>query len=343
MKASHPRASARALSRIVAVGAALLIAVLYAFIASSDPRQALKAFFLGPLSSWYPFLALLESSASLLLCALGACIAFRAGAFNLGGEGQASVGTLAAAIVAGASGGSCLSPAFVIAAAILAAAAAGAALALISALAERWTGAQIMLTSFLLSQATIIAVDWAVGGPLKDPASNLLGMPPIAANFRLPLLSRPSPLSLAFPLSIGAALCTVFFTKATRTGLELRMLGKNPQFARAAGLSPALGVWAMAISGALGGTAGSFLVLGQAGRAIKGMTGGVGWNGLAIALIAGSDGLGAVPAALFFAWLDSGSRQASILADLSPDASSILVAAALLLITAKLRARGRPE
>jgi simple sugar transport system permease protein len=99
----------------------------------------------------------------------------------------------------------------------------------------------------------------------------------------------------------------------------------------------------MAISGALGGTAGSFLVLGQAGRAIKGMTGGVGWNGLAIALIAGSDGLGAVPAALFFAWLDSGSRQASILADLSPDASSILVAAALLLITAKLRARGRPE
>jgi simple sugar transport system permease protein len=66
------------------------------------------------------------------------------------------------------------------------------------------------------------------------------------------------------------------------------------------------------------------------------MTGGVGWNGLAVALIAGTDGLGALPAALFFSWLDSGSRQAAMLADLSPDASSVLKAAALFIITAKI-------
>jgi simple sugar transport system permease protein len=92
----------------------------------------------------------------------------------------------------------------------------------------------------------------------------------------------------------------------------------------------------MAASGALAGIGGSFLVLGEAGRAVKGMTGGIGWNGLAVALIAGSDGVGALPAALFFSWLDSGSRQAAMLADLSPDASSVLEAAALFLITAKL-------
>ena len=92
----------------------------------------------------------------------------------------------------------------------------------------------------------------------------------------------------------------------------------------------------MAAGGALAGIAGSFLVLGQAGRAVKGMTGGVGWNGLAVALIAGTDGVGALPAALFFSWLDSGSRQAAMLADLSPDASSVLKAAALFLDTAKI-------
>jgi simple sugar transport system permease protein len=161
-------------------------------------------------------------------------------------------------------------------------------------------------------------------------------MSAIPEALRLPRIAPPSPLSLAFPISVVLALCMVFFTRATRAGVELRILGKNPAFARAVGLSPALGAWAMAASGALAGIAGSFLVLGQAGRAIKGMTGGVGWNGLAVALIAGTDGVGALPAALFFSWLDSGSRNAAMLADLSPDAGAVLEAIALFLITAKI-------
>ena len=335
---------AKALSRLAALGGALAFATIYALLASSDPRTALAAFFLGPFSSAYSLFSLLEASAPLLACALGACIAFRAGAFNLGSEGQASVGTLAAALAGGAVGGLPGLPPFLgIAVAILAAAAAGSVLALLSAIAERRTGAQVMLTSFLLAQAATIAVDWAIGGPLRDANSNLLAMPAIAQRLRLPLLAPPSPLSLAFPIALVLALCAVVFTKGTRTGSEIRLLGKNPEFARAIGLSPSLGAWAMGIGGALAGIAGSFLVLGQSGRAIVGMTGGVGWNGLAVALIAGTDGLGALPAALFFAWLDAGSRQASILADLSPDASSVLKAVALFLITARIAgARLRP-
>jgi riboflavin transport system permease protein len=334
--------SPRAYSRLAALGAALAFAALYALAASREPRDALSAFFLGPFANSYTFLAMLESSAPLLACTLGACIAFRAGAFNLGGEGQASLGCLAAALaVAVLEKAPGLPPAIAIAAIVATAAAAGAGLALLSAIAERRTGAQVMLTSFLFAQAAIIAVDWSLGGPLKDPSSSLLGMAAVPRNFRLPLLAAPSPLSLAFPISVLLALATVFFTRATRAGVELRILGKNPVFARAAGLSPRLGSRAMAASGALAGAAGSLLVLGQAGRAVKGMTGGVGWNGLAAAIIAGTDGLGALPAALFFAWLDAGSRQASILADLSPDSSSVLEAVALFLITAKMT-RAKP-
>jgi simple sugar transport system permease protein len=333
--------SSRSRSRLAALGVAVVVAVLYALVASADPRQALGAFFLGPFSNTYSFFSMLESSAPLLACALGACIAFRAGAFNLGGEGQASVGTLAAALAVAAMDRSPgLPPALVIVAAVAAAAAAGAGLALLSAIAERRTGAEVMLTSFLLAQAAVIVVDWAIGGPLKDPGANLLAMAAVPDRYRLPRIAPPSPLSLAFPLAVGLALCVVAFTRATRTGAELRLLGKNPVFARASGLSPALGAWAMAASGALAGIGGSFLVLGQAGRAVKSMTGGIGWNGLAAALISGSDGLGALPAALFFSWLDSGSRQAAMVADLSPDASSVLKAVALFLITAKMAGAG---
>jgi simple sugar transport system permease protein len=326
-------------SRVLALGAAILIAIIYAFVASSDPREAMKAFFLSPFSSDYTFFSMLEYSGPLLICALGACVAFRAGAFNLGGEGQVSVGTLAAALAAGISSRLGLDPGLGIAFSILTAAAAGAFLAYLSAIAELKTGAQVMLTSFLVSQTALIVVDWAVGGPLREEGSNLLGMAPIDSVYRLPLLAPPSPLSLGFPLALALAALTILFTKGSRQGMEIRLLGKNPSFAWAVGISPKLGAAAMVLSGAMGGMAGSLLVLGQAGRAVKGMTGGVGWNGLAVALISGTDGLGAVPAALFFAWLDSGSKQASILSDLSPDASSVLVAIALFLITARRRGR----
>jgi riboflavin transport system permease protein len=324
-------------ARLMAIASVLAFAALYATFASSDPRMALRAFFIAPFANAYSLFSLFESAAPLLCCALGACIAFRAGAFNLGGEGQAALGALTASLAAAALDKSPnLPPVVAVAAILCAAAASGAILALVSAVAEMRTGAQVMLTSFLLSQAASICVDWAVSGPLKEPGANLLGMAAVAGRYRLALLAPPSPLSLAFPISLALALGYALFAKGTRGGVELRLFGKNPSFAKAVGLSPRFGAWAMVASGALAGTAGAFLVLGQAGRAIKGMTGGVGWNGIAVALIAGSDGLGAVPAALFFSWLDAGAAQASMLADLSPDASAVLKAAALFLITAKI-------
>jgi riboflavin transport system permease protein len=338
--------SRRSRARVVALAAALAFAALYALVASSDPKEALYAFFVSPFASPYAFLSFLESSASLLCCSLGACIAFRAGAFNLGGEGQAAVGTLAAALAAASLGGGIGGNppgALGIALAILAAALAGSALAFLSALAERKAGAQVMLTSFLFGQAAIILVNWAVGGPLKDPSANLLGMAAVPEGIRLPLLAPPSPLSLAFPLSLLFAAGLALFTRGTRAGVEQRLYGKGRAFARAAGFSPRIGDWSMAASGALSGIGGALLVLGQAGRAFKDMTGGIGWNGLAVALVAGSDGLGALPAALFFSWLDSGSRQASMLADLSPDSSAVMKGIALFLITATATRLGGRE
>jgi simple sugar transport system permease protein len=341
LKAQSRRESIAA--RTVALAAALGLAALYPFVASSEPLVALRAFFLGPFSNSYAFSTLLESAAPLLFCALGAGFAFRAGIFNLGGEGQAAVGALAAALTVQGLGSQALPPYLVLLAALLAAASAGAALALLSTLAEWWSGAEILLTSFLFSQAALIAVDWAIGGPLKSPDSNLLAMPSIPPAFRLPRLAPPSNLSLAAPLALLFALFVALLVDRTRSGYELKLFGRNRLFARASGLGEGLGALAMAASGALSGMAGAMLVLGATGRAVQGMTGGVGWNGLAVALIAGSHPLGAVPASLLFAWLDAGARQSSILADLSPDASVVMKAVALFLITTRIGSGWHPR
>ncbi len=324
--------------------AALGFAAIYAVAASGSPAQALRSFFVGPFSSAYALLSLLDAASPLVLCALGAAIAFKSGAFNLGGEGQASLGALAAAVTLGASGsggflGGAVPPWVALCLAFAAAALAAALLALASALAERWTGAEVLLTSFLFSQATLLAVDWAVSGPLRDPDSNLLAMRAIDTGLLLPRLAPPAPLSVGAFLALAIVLAAAYLLKRSRHGYELRLHGQNPAFSRAQGFGSSIELWPLLLSGALHGLAGALLVAGTAGRAVKGMTGGIGWNGISVALVAGADPLAAIPASLFFAWLDAGARNSSIVADLSPDASAVMKAIVLFLVTAAPRRR----
>jgi len=318
----------------MALLAALALAGLYALAAGGFRSSALYAFFVSPFASPYAFFSLLERAAPMLVCAAGASIALRSGAMNLGGEGQVAFGALASALAIEFLSGLGTSPLLAQILAFIAAMAAGAFLAWISAAAEKWSGADIMLTSFLLSQAAVIAVDWAVGTALREEGSNLLAMAPVPAAYRMLRLAPPSPLSAAAPIALFIAIASYLFLSRTEKGLEIELYGRNSRFARAIGIGSGIRKLAMAASGALGGFAGAFLVLGPAGRAMKGMTGGLGWDGLSAALVAGSDPLIAAPAALFFSWLDAGARQGSLLADLSPDAGAIMKSAALFLVTA---------
>jgi simple sugar transport system permease protein len=330
-----------------ALGAALAAGLLYAFVASAHPLWALAAFAGGPFSSVYALSSLLSAAAPLLVASLGAAVAFRAGRFNLGGEGQAAVGAFSAALVlraaTGPEGEALLPPLGAIPLALLAAAAAGAALSLLSALAELLTGAEVLLTSFLLGQAASISVDWAVAGPLRDASSNLLAMSAHATAFRLPRLAPPSSLDLGALLALLLALLMSWLLLASRPGYELRMGGENPRFARAMGFPTSLELWPLGLSGALHGLAGALIVLGSLGRGMKSMTGGLGWNGLAVSLLAATNPLAAIPASLFFAFLDSGARSASLLADLSPDSSAVMKAIVLLLVTMRLPGRKKPR
>lgn len=322
------------LRRLIAIGLSIILAALYALVASSEGAGALYAFFVSPFSSRYALLSMIERSAPILLCAVGACLALKAGAFNLGGEGQAAFGALAAAITIRITGTADLPSFLVVIMAMAAALISGAALAWVSAAAETWSGADIMLTSFLISQGTLVVVDWCVGTAFRDESSNLLAMTAVPVQYRLVLGNALAPLSLASLFSLSAAIGGWFILRGTRFGMYIDLSGKNPVFARAVGVPKNTKTLSMVLSGALGALAGACILLGQTGRAVKGMTGGVGWDGFSVALVAGSNPIASVPTALFFAWLDAGSRQGSLLADLSPDAGAIMKAAALFLITA---------
>lgn len=316
----------------VAAGFAALLAGAFVALSGANPVLGLRAFFVVPFLSRNVFLSMVESAAPLGLCALGALAAFRAGHFSLGGEGQAYSGALAAAMAGAAGLGGILG----LGTALLAGVAAGVLVAMLPALGKRFAEADVLLTSFLVSYAVVLGVDWAIAGPLRDVTNNLVALPPVQPSVLLPRLALPSaltPMPLGF---IGLCVLSWFFFERTRTGAMIDLYGRNRLFAVLQGYPVKLFAWAPILAaGAFHGLAGASLALGTNGTAIRGMSGGIGWSAIGVALVAGNKPAAVPLAALLFAWLDTGSRQAAIFTELNPDASLVIKALVLILVTAR--------
>jgi simple sugar transport system permease protein len=218
----------------------------------------------------------------------------------------------------------------------MAGAAAGVLVALLPALGKRFADADVLLTSFLISYAVVLGTDWAIAGPLRDVTNNLVALPPVHKSVLLPRLALPSSLTPMPLVFIGLCALSWFFFERTRSGAMIDLYGRNRVFAALQGYPVKLFSWAPILAaGAFHGLAGASLALGANGTAVRGMSGGIGWSAIGVALVAGNKPAAVPLAALLFAWLDAGSRQASILTDLNPDASLVIKALVLILVTAR--------
>ncbi len=329
--------SAGILLRVAAPPLAAIIAgPLVVALFSGAPGTAIAAFAFGPVSSAGAASAFVEQSALLALCALGAALAFRSGSFNLGGEGQLYSGGLVAVLAALALPSA--SPAAALVAALGFGALGGAALALPSALGKRFAGADVLLSSFLVSQAAVLAIDWLIASPLRDAESNLIATRIVSRALLPDRAIFPSGYAPYAALLLAAALA-IFFAR-TGEGRAVDLYGGNPTFAKSVGLPVGkLALWPLVGAGALHGLAGAFIALGPAGRAVRGMSGGMGWTAIAVSLLAGNRPLAVLPAALLLGWLDSGARQAAVLAGVPFDAALLVKAFVLLLATARILPR----
>ncbi|MCL2067398.1 MAG: ABC transporter permease [Treponema sp.] len=309
----------------------ILILIMLIFLLSENPARTLFFFFLGPFRNLYSFGNMLNSSIPLIFGALGITIAMKAGCLNLGGEGQIYSGAFTATAAAIA-----LSP-LGIAAGIIAclagALAAGAMSALCGIFKARWNTNEL-ITTFLFSSAAIHVINYLVSGPFQDPESSLQSTGKIAAGLRLPLILAPSNLSAAVFIAVFAAAAMHVFLARTKTGYELRMAGINLLFARYGGINTKLNtVLAMFFSGALYGLAGVFTVFGTHFATVKDFYVGMGWNGLAAALIAGFSPVGVIPAAVFFAWINAGARAAMQNSDITFEVALLVQAVIFFLST----------
>jgi simple sugar transport system permease protein len=253
----------------------------------------------------------LKTATPLLLTGLAVALAFQAGVLNIGGQGQFVAGATAATAVAVYWAAP---PALVIPAYLCASLVGGAAVAGVAALLDGWRKVPVVLSTLLLNFVVLELFRYLLQGPMRargddgaflDPQS-----PDLADAVRLPQVLATSPgrgLHVGLFIALGAAVLVAFLIRRTTLGFRLRVVGQNPVAARFAGMNVGrVSFVALALSGALAGLAGGVQVAGQTYRASPDMgTSGVGFAGIAVALLGRLSPAGVCCSALFFGLLDT--------------------------------------
>jgi ABC-type uncharacterized transport system permease subunit len=297
--------------------------------AIGDPGRILKALQSGSQAdvarAIRPLTEALLVSTPLIFVSLGLGVAFRAGLFNLGGDGQFLIGSLGAMLGAIALDGH-LPPGAILVVALLTGTLFGAAYGFVPGLLKARTGAHEVITTLMLNViAALIAsyVTRAVGFGRSLPS--ITSVPRI---IELPTVR----LDWGFVAALAVAAAVSYLLFRTTLGFELRATGLSRSAARSAGMRPGRAtVIAMSISGGLAGMGGAFLTLGPA----HGLTGLFeGFVPLALALLGGLRPSGIVAAAVLYGTLENGAKGMVIETGVPLDLLVVVVALAMMFVAA---------
>lgn len=283
------------------VGAVLLL------LGGYDPLAAGSAMLRGSFGSWNTFVSFtLVRSVPLLFTGLAVALAFRAGVWNIGAEGQLYAGAVAGVWVA-------LTfdtlPGFVLIPAILAAAAvAGATWAFVPTLMKLRLGIGEVITTILMNFVGLYFAAWMVHGPLQEARGVFPQTDRIVEAARLPVLIPGTRLHVGFGLAVLIAGAMWLMLSRTRFGFHVRAVGASSEAARVAGrIDPARVILITFLaSGAIAGLAGAAEVSGLTYALYEDLSDGWGYTAIAVALLAGLRPGAVVVTAVFFGALRAG-------------------------------------
>lgn len=298
------RGWAQVLSVIAAAVAALLVLTSILWLGGYDIQGVLLALWRGAFGTGDAFLsATLVRATPLVLTGLAVAVAFRAGIWNIGAEGQLLAGATAAtaiALVAPSWWGLVL--------ALAGGAAAGAIWAGIAAWLRQRFGVLEVISTIMLNFLAAYGVAYLVRGPLQEPSHIYPQTSSIAPEARLPILVPHSRLHAGLAIAVVAAVCTWVVMRWTAPGFRLRASGANPFAAASAGLIDVgrATIGAFLASGALAGLAGAVEVTGVTYALYENISPGYGYTAIAVALLAGLDPLAVIGTGILFGALEAG-------------------------------------
>ncbi|HQS15395.1 ABC transporter permease [Reyranella sp.] len=301
------------------IAMAFLVVGLIVKLIGVDPFHALKLLVLGAVGSSESIGYTLYYATNFIFTGLAVAVAFHAGLFNIGGEGQAYIGGLGCGLAVLALDG-ILPGLLMIPLAILASAAFGAAWAAIPAWMQAWRGSHIVITTIMFNFVASALMVYLMVNVLIAPGSMTPQSRGFAASAAVPSMQAtlqwvgiavaPSALNLSLLLALLACVGVWIFLWHTPWGYGLRTLGHNPEAALYAGTNlKRTTLLAMCLSGALAGGVAVNELLGVHHRLVLDFAAGYGFTGIAVALMGRGHPLGIVLAALLFGALQQGGAE----------------------------------
>lgn len=304
---------------LVNLAFALIVCGVVVVIVGFDPWQVIKLLAAGAFGSASGWSYTLYYATTFTFTGLAVSVAFHGGLFNIGGEGQAMMGGLGAALAALA--WSAVLPAWVmLPLMVVAAMLFGMAWAAVPAALQAWRGSHVVITTIMFNFIASALLGYLLGYALKDPQSmspesrsfadsaHMPGVHEVLARFGIEWPS--TPLNLSVFIAVAAAIAIWAFLWKSRPGYELRTVGFSPSAALYAGIRPKARVMlAMMVSGALAGLVGINEIAGVQGRLLADFVAGAGFVGIAVSLIGRNHPVGIMLAALLFGALYQGGAE----------------------------------
>ncbi len=317
------------------LGVALGLAVTW--FAGENPGHVLHVMARGAFGSRYDLGMTLFYATPLLFTGLSVGVAFHAGLFNIGAEGQLTVGALAAAAVGALLPGWSAPWAPLLAA--LAAFVAGTVWGAIPGWLRARRGSHEVINTIMLNFIAVALASYVTLYLLKNPASQNPETRPVGPGFLLGQFGffGGAPIGPALPLAVAAAAAVWLLLWRTALGFELRAVGQNEAAARTAGINvSAIRVFALALAGGLAGLVAVGEVLGNAGKFRLGFSPDYGFIGIAVALLGRNQPLAIVGAALLFGALHKGTADLDLETEhISRDLSLVIQALVILCVSAE--------
>jgi ABC-type uncharacterized transport system permease subunit len=295
------------------------IAMLLAHV---SPFDGFYALFDGAFGTTSEFAETLVSATALLFPALGIALAFRAGLFNIGAEGQLVLGGLAAGVAGVFVPGP---PVVSIVATLLAGAIAGGLWGGIAGFLKARFGANEVIATLMLNVVAALLATYVVDGPLHFATANEGETPLLAKTAWLPTIVPDTRLTISIIIALLLALALRFVFNRTIFGFELRAAGEAPEAARRAGVDlRSIALQAMTYSGAIAGVGGATLVTGVLHRFNTGLSPGYGFVAIAVALVGNLEPIWIAVAAFAFGILQNGALSMQAEANVPRDIVNVI-------------------
>jgi simple sugar transport system permease protein len=323
---------------LAAVVATLALTALPIRLAGANPPAAFERYLVRPLSSQGGIQEVLLAATPLLFTGIAVAIAFRAGYWNIGAEGQFLAGAVAVTAVGINFTG--LPAVVALPLGVLAGAVGVALWALVPAWLKRTRGIDEVVTTLLLNPVALLVVQGLLNGPWRNSETGFTDSDRLGSGFDLPELWSGSRAHWGLVIGLVLIAATWFVLARSSLGLRIAACGQAPETAEFSGIPVRRLQFRVAlVSGAMAGLGGSVQVMAVQHQLVQGISDNYGYTGVIVATLGGLAALGVLLVALLLGDISVGAQNVSLALQVPTQLGAVFAALLLLMVLAAFSLR----